>query len=105
MRRKSNLFLQKKITTYAENFLKNIKFATNIEFKELNFLIRSKYHLDRTLLFGDALHMIHPFVGQGFNMTLRDLASLEKVLTQKVNLGLDIGSPDILSKFSNEVRP
>ena len=105
MRRKSNLFLQKKITTYAENFLKKIKFVTNIEFKELNFLIRSKYHLDRTLLFGDALHMIHPFVGQGFNMTLRDLASLEKVLTQKVNLGLDIGSPDILSKFSNEVRP
>ena len=105
MRRKSNLFLKKKITTYAENFLKNIKFVTNVEFKELNFLIRSKYHLDRTLLFGDALHMIHPFVGQGFNMTLRDLASLEKVLAQKVNLGLDIGSSDILSKFSNEVKP
>ena len=38
-------------------------------------------------------------------MTLRDLASLEKVLTQKINLGLDIGSSDTLSEFSNEVKP
>ena len=105
MKKNSNLFLKKKIMLYAKNFLKNVKFGTNIEFKELNFLIRNKYHLNRTLLFGDALHIIHPFVGQGFNMTLRDLASLEKVLTQKINLGLDIGSSDILSQFSNEVKP
>ena len=61
--------------------------------------------MDRILLFGDALHMLHPFVGQGFNMTLRDLESLEKILTQKINLGLDIGSSDILSEFSSEIKP
>ena len=48
---------------------------------------------------------MHPFVGQGFNMTLRDLASLEKILSQKINLGLDIGSSDILSEFSDETKP
>ena len=57
------------------------------------------------LLFGNALHAIHPLAGQGFNMTLRDLKSLEKTLSNKINLGLDIGSVDILSQFSDEVKP
>ena len=105
MHKMSDLLLKKKIKLYAKNYLKNIKFATNIEYKDLNLLIRNKYYLDRTLLFGDALHVIHPFVGQGFNMTLKDLACLEKILTQKINLGLDIGSFDVLSEFSNETKP
>ena len=105
MLKKNNLFLKKKIIFYTKNYLKNVKFTTNIEHKDLNFLIRNKYYLDRILLFGDALHMVHPFVGQGFNMTLRDLISLEKILTQKINLGLDIGSSDILSEFSSEIKP
>ena len=105
VKKNNDLFLKKKIEFYVKNYLKNITFATKIECKDLNFLIRNKYYLDRTLLFGDALHVMHPFVGQGFNMTLRDLASLEKILTKKINLGLDIGSSDILSEFSSETKP
>ena len=78
---------------------------SNIEYKNLNFSIRNKYYQDRILLFGDALHVIHPFVGQGFNMILRDLACLKKILSKKINLGLDIGSVDILSEFSSEAKP
>ena len=48
--------------------------------------------------------MVHPFVGQGFNMILRDLEILEKTLKDKINLGLDIGSSDILSEFSNKTK-
>ena len=49
--------------------------------------------------------MVHPFVGQGFNMTLRDLMCLEKILSKKINLGLDVGSLDMLSEFSSETKP
>jgi len=104
IQKKNNLLLKKKIKFYAKNYLKNITFVTNIEYKDLNFLIRNKYYLDRTLLFGDALHVMHPFAGQGFNMTLRDLACLEEILTKKINLGLDIGSSDILSEFSGQTK-
>mgnify|MGYP000170260955 FL=1 len=38
-------------------------------------------------------------------MTLRDLKCLQKVLEQKISLGLDIGSLDILSEFSNKSKP
>ena len=103
--KKNNLFVKNKIKFYAKNYLRNIKFATDIEYKDLNFLLRSKYYQDRILLFGDALHMLHPFVGQGFNMTLRDLVSLEKILSEKINLGLDIGSLDVLSEFSSTTKP
>ena len=105
MKEKNNLLLRKKIKFCAKNYLKNVTFTTNIEYKDLKFLIRNQYFQDRTLLFGDALHVLHPFVGQGFNMTLRDLASLKKILSKKINLGLDIGSSDILSEFSNETKP
>ena len=105
MQQKSDLILKKKIKFYAKNYLKKITFATNIESKDLNFLIRNKYYQDRILLLGDALHVMHPFVGQGFNMTIRDLACLEKILHKKINLGLDIGSSDILSEFSSEAKP
>ena len=105
MKKKSTYFLKKKIKFYAANFLENIKFASAIEKRDLNLLIRNKYFLERTLLFGDALHLMHPFVGQSFNMTLRDLKCLEKILEEKINLGLDIGSYDVLSEFSNETKP
>ena len=38
-------------------------------------------------------------------MTLRDLANLEKTLTNKINLGLDVGSSDVLSELSDEIKP
>ena len=98
-------FLKEKIKFHTRNFLKEVKFIGNLEYREISLLIRKKYHGDRVLLFGDALHSVHPLAGQGFNMTLRDLISLEKILKDKINLGLDIGSADILSDFSNENKP
>ena len=103
--KKNDFFLKKKINLYAKNFLKNIKFEKKIEYYDLNALIRKRYYKDRVLLFGDALHKIHPFTGQGFNMILRDLINLEKTLKNKISLGLDIGSEDVLSEFSEAAKP
>lgn len=102
---KNNKKIKNKIKMYAAHHLKKILFKNKIEYKDLSFLIRSKYYEDRVLLFGDALHLVHPFVGQGFNMTLRDLSLLKKTLYNKINLGLDIGSEDILAEFTNEIKP
>ena len=104
MKKNNNFFLKKELQFYAKNFFKNIKFESKFEYKDLSFVIRNKYFDNRVLLFGDALHLIHPFSGQGFNMTIRDLVSLEKILYEKINLGLDIGSTDILSEFTRETK-
>ena len=103
--KKNDLLLKNKIKFYAKDYLKNVKFATNFEYRDLNFSIRKKYYQDRILLFGDALHVVHPLAGQGFNMTIRDLESLRKTLKSKIELGLDIGTSDILSEFSEKIKP
>jgi len=105
MKGKSDIFFKKKIKQYASNYVQNLKFVSSLEKKDLNLMLRKKYYSDRTLLFGDALHIMHPFVGQSFNMTLRDLKCLEKIIGEKINLGLDIGSSDVLSEFSNKIKP
>ena len=105
MKIKSDYFFKEKIKKYASNYLKNLKFISRLEKKDLNLMLRKKYYSERTLLFGDALHVMHPFVGQSFNMTLRDLKCLEKIIREKINLGLDIGGSDVLSEFSSETKP
>ena len=103
--KKNDFLLKKKIKFYTKNFLKNVTFTKNIEHYDLNLLIREKYYKDRVLLFGDALHRVHPFTGQGFNMILRDLANLENTLKNKIALGLDIGGANVLSEFARETKP
>jgi len=93
--------IKKKIKSYTKIFFKKIDFVSNFEIKELNLSIRKKYHSERVLLFGDALHLVHPLMGQGANMMLRDLKTLKEMLNSKINLGLDIGADDVLSEFEN----
>ena len=95
------LLLNNKLNEISNKFLKNIKIESKIENKDLNFQVSQKYYLDRILFFGDILHLVHPMAGQGFNMVLRDLNNLEMLLKNKLRLGLDIGSSDILSEFYN----
>ena len=49
-----------------------------------------------------SLHQVHPFVGQGFNMILRDLFIFEKILKNRIKLGLDIGDQSVLEEFSKK---
>ena len=102
---KNNLFIKNKIKHYTNTFFKKIKSFSNIELNDLNFCVRSKYYKDRILLFGDILHKVHPLTGQGFNMVLRDILNLEKILKNKIDLGLDIGSSEILEEFSKKAKP
>ena len=50
------------------------------------------YYNNNILAFGDLLHKIHPLAGQGFNMSLRDIKILSKLIDEKTNIGLDIDS-------------
>ena len=100
----NNKFFIDQVKICSNNFYKKIRLATPIEYRNLNFQIYKKYFKNRVLLFGDALHIVHPLAGQGYNMVLRDLEILEKIIKNKVSLGLDIGSSDTLSEFTQQVK-
>ena len=74
-----------------------------LEKSRLIFSLSRKYIHNNILCFGDALHRIHPLAGQGFNMTLRDIKELSKLIDQKLSLGLDIDS-FLLKEFEEKVK-
>jgi 2-octaprenyl-6-methoxyphenol hydroxylase len=53
----------------------------------------------RIVVAGNAAHTIHPVAGQGFNLGLRDVATLAEVLSDAAAEGRDIGSMEVLNRY------
>jgi 2-octaprenyl-6-methoxyphenol hydroxylase len=49
------------------------------------------------------LHRVHPLAGQGFNMTIRDLKILTKIIEDKIELGMQLDSL-ILDEFEKKTK-
>jgi len=76
------------IRLYNKNY--NIKSFGKLEKFELNFSVSRNYYYKNLMAFGDSLHKIHPLAGQGFNMILRDINILSKIIQDRIDLGLQI---------------
>ncbi len=55
----------------------------------------------RLALIGNAAHTLHPVAGQGFNLGLRDVASLAQVLVDAQSRGDDIGDLTVLRTYAD----
>lgn len=53
----------------------------------------------RTLLLGNAAHLLHPIAGQGFNLGMRDIDVLVETLRQALAEGEDPGSHRVLRRY------
>tara|TARA_Y100000591_G_scaffold89640_1_gene75787 strand:- start:459 stop:1529 length:1071 start_codon:yes stop_codon:yes gene_type:complete len=98
---KENVDFEKLIKKYNFKYkiLKINKFM-RFELKSSN--LRSYYHKN-IIAFGDMLHKIHPLAGQGFNMTIRDIESIYKLIKFKKDHGLDLDT-SICSDFEKNTR-
>ena len=67
-----------------------IKKIYNFETFNLKSLSLRSYCHENILAFGDLLHKVHPLAGQGFNMTIRDIIDLTKIINNKIDLGLPL---------------
>jgi len=76
------------IILYNRNY--KIKSFGKLESFQLKFSISRNYYYKNLLAFGDALHKIHPLAGQGFNMNLRDIKTLSKIIENRIDLGLPL---------------
>lgn len=56
-------------------------------------------HAERLVLVGNAAQSLHPVAAQGFNLGLRDAATLAEVLVAARAQGEDVGSDAVLNRF------
>ena len=79
------------------DFYKDIKVVSKIESFPLTMNRVESFFKDRVLLVGDAAHFIHPLAGQGLNLGIRDIITLEKIIDEKDYA--DIGLKGFLRKY------
>ena len=70
---------------------------------ELKSSMLRKYYKNNILAFGELLHKIHPLAGQGFNMSLRDIKLLSKLIDERIDIGLDIDS-SVCQEFQKKTQ-
>ena len=98
---KKDIDFNEYIKKYNNHYI--INSFSEIEKFKLKFSFARNYYYNNILLFGDALHQIHPLAGQGFNMTLRDIKILLTLIDESQSLGLPIDK-NILIKFENKIK-
>ena len=54
---------------------------------------------DRLVVLGNAAHALHPVAGQGFNLCLRDIRDLARVLRADRGAAVDPGDPERLARY------
>lgn len=94
--------LSKFFNTHFKELFNEIIFISEINKFNLNYIFNDLKDSKRTLLFGEIANKIHPIAGQGWNMTLRDIFSLVKVIKYSENLGLEIGNDIFIKKYLDE---
>ena len=86
---------------YAEAFGRITK-TSKPAIYNLNVVSCYEYFKERVVLVGDACQAIHPIAGQGLNLGLRDSYHLAKIISESLELGLDIGSRFVLKDYTNK---
>ncbi len=101
IRSPNNISFLDLIKKYNKNY-KIIKIDQISNF-ELKGKILRNYHYKNVLAFGDLLHKLHPLAGQGYNMSIRDIQFLLKLIRFKQSLGLDLDS-SICFEFEKKLK-
>ena len=58
------------------------------------------YASQRTVLMGDAAHVVHPLAGQGVNLGFADAAGLAETIIRERLAGGDIGAANVLQSYN-----
>ena len=98
---KRNIDLKYSIKKYNKKYkIIKINKSSSFELKSSN--LRS-YYFKNIIAFGDLLHRLHPLAGQGFNMTIRDIKEINKLIEFQKKHGLDLDT-SICSNFEKNTQ-
>ena len=93
--------MEKLIRKYNNKYkILRINKIYHFELKSSN--LRS-YYYKNVIAFGDILHRLHPHAGQGFNMSIRDIKEILRLINFKQIHGLDLDT-SICLDFEKNTR-
>ena len=105
--------LEVKNKKYTDNEIINLIKDNNKKYKIKKFMKLNKFKLQSSILrnyyyknilaFGDLLHKVHPLAGQGFNITIRDIKVLSKIIQNRIDLGMQL-DPFIFEEFEKKTK-
>ncbi len=61
--------------------------------------INSRFYEKRTIYIGDSAHSFHPIAGQGWNLGMKDIANLCKLVNEYNSLGINVGDTFFCRKY------
>lgn len=79
----------------------NITIETKIWRYPLRLRMARQYGKGNLLMIGDAAHAIHPIAGQGFNLGLRDVATLAELLQRQIKAGQQVAGRALLDDYDH----
>jgi len=88
--------LQHHFGTRAGNFIK----ASRRHVYPLKFMHAREHVRPHLAFIGNAAHTLHPVAGQGFNLGLRDVATLAQVLVEAKQNKMALGDLSVLKKYA-----
>ena len=63
--------------------------------------INTKFYDKRLVYIGDSAHSLHPIAGQGWNLGVRDVKNLLRIISKAKKNGLDLGTEFICKNYHN----
>ena len=102
----SKKFLKKDINSAVKSKICKVLKTNKIQISNqqsypLMLNLKRTYYKNDILILGEGLHTVHPVAGQGFNLILRDIYKLQKILKYYTELGMSLKSTPALEEFTN----
>ncbi|MGL1920061.1 MAG: FAD-dependent monooxygenase [Hyphomicrobiales bacterium] len=94
--------LAQKIENITNGILGNVTKISHIGSFPLTNTNCSSYAKNRTILVGEAAHILPPIGAQGMNLGFQDAAAAAELILEAHNLGADIGGEQILETYNKQ---
>jgi len=64
--------------------------------------LNSRFYEKKTIYLGDSAHSFHPIAGQGWNLGMKDVENLYKLVKKYNSLGLELGDEIFCKEFQKD---
>ena len=97
--------LERELVRRFGDFLGDVSIAGDVWSFPLSAIVAKRLTGPRLALVGEAAHGMHPIAGQGFNVSVRDIECLTRMIAGAIRAGQDPGDTALLQGYAKQRWP